>query len=750
MKKHLLLLLALALASMSGYSQVQITELGQDAVIDFTGFAATGYSATPTAGQLNSNNWAMSGLTEAPLEFGQESSTEEMTRGLTDGSGVNAGGLYAFDDGSNQMLWIQPTAAVFTPGELILKVCNNSGEDATSFDISYDITVLNDGERGNNFNFSHSLDNENFIIQPVLDFVSEELPDSAITTTEKVLGSIAADIADGDCLYLKWSGGDLNGSGTRDEFGLDNILVRMMNQGAEDPSAGFPPVPLSTPEGTLSQIFIHISEPADCDYEVIILEEESTATELEDFELLTPIISFTADNGTTETLKIQTVDDLIVEEDETIAMEFHSLTPGCAVTNASTTFTIENNDFEGSSLADVIQEDADGIGLALGEELAVQGVVHGINLNAFGVQFTIMNEEGGIRVINNTSTFGYVVEEGDDVIVSGVVGQDKGLTILQAVSIVKSSSGAALSTVTTVTEMSEETESQMIKMENLTIVNPEVWNSPMEASGFEVIVNDGTNNHTMFISSQSDIFGTAPPASSFKVTGIGGQVDPTAPFLSGYRIEPRYLSDFEFSAPQPVSIGFALSNLEVNEDAGTLPLTVNLSPNNTGSDIQVDATVSALSSATEGSDFTLENTSFTVSPGNSDSAEILLNIIDDLDNEATETVIIELSLSSGGANAVLTNELLEINISDNDPVSVEDAKLFSLQTYPNPVSDRLFVSSEADLDLLELVNLSGQVLISTTNLQDQAELDVSHLPAGIYLLNAFINGQIVTEKIVKQ
>ncbi len=744
-------MLALSITCCCLNAQIQIDNLDSELVIDFTGFAGEGFAPEATAGQLSSLAWSAEGFTEMPIAFGDSSEADEVT-GLTDGSGVSAGGLYAFDDGNNQMLWVQPTGAVFTPGNITLKVCNNTGASVTGFDINYDIIVRNDGERGNSFNFSHSTDNENYINQPVLDYVSEEVPDSSVQTIEKELGSLITDLAAGDCLYLRWSGGDMAGTGTRDEFGLDNIGVRFQGEGGGGgPTVGLPPVQLSTPEGNLSQIFLNISEAADCEYAITVNADESTAEEDIDFELLTPTISFSAEGSTTEILKIQTLDDLLVEEDEVVALEMTSLTEGCAVGNATGTFVIENNDFESMDFAEVIAEDEDGVSTVLGEDVQLQGIVHGINLNSFGINFTLINGDNGIRVQNPTSTFGYIVNEGDEVIVSGTIAQDKGLTILQAVSVTSTSNGNDLQEISLVTELSEATESKMIKLENMTLVNPEVWNDPADASGFEVIMTNGSSTIPLFISKQSDIYGTAAPVGSFDVSGIGGQVDPTSPYLSGYRIEPRYLSDLVLDDPAPtVTIGFDLLNLSLTEDSGLIPLTINASPNNTGNDLSVNVQVSSSSTATIDEDFTLSETNFIIADGDSGNLQVDLEVIDDMLNEETETVVLELSIVNGNGGE-LTNASLEITIEDNDDnVSIEGTAALFLQAYPNPCLDEISITSSKEITAMEVVNLSGQVVIAANQIGFEQSLDMSALPSGIYLLSAIIDGNVVTEKIVKR
>ena len=62
-------------------------------------------------------------------------------------------------------------------------------------------------------------------------------------------------------------------------------------------------------------------------------------------------------------------------------------------------------------------------------------------------------------------------------------------------------------------------------------------------------VTDGVNTYAMRVDADVDIFGTSVPDFTFNLTGIGGQFDSGAPFLEGYQLLPRYLTDIEMVVP---------------------------------------------------------------------------------------------------------------------------------------------------------------------------------------------------------
>ena len=65
---------------------------------------------------------------------------------------------------------------------------------------------------------------------------------------------------------------------------------------------------------------------------------------------------------------------------------------------------------------------------------------------------------------------------------------------------------------------------------------------------------------------------------------------------------------------------------------------------------------------------------------------------------------------------------------------------------PNPTSDWLRINSDFDYRLAEVVDLGGRVRLATSGKQ----LDVSALPAGVYLLRVIADRGVSTKKFVKQ
>ncbi|MDW3191016.1 MAG: family 16 glycosylhydrolase [Cytophagales bacterium] len=100
--------------------------------------------------------------------------------------------------------------------------------------------------------------------------------------------------------------------------------------------------------------------------------------------------------------------------------------------------------------------------------------------------------------------------------------------------------------------------------------------------------------------------------------------------------------------------------------------------------------------------------------------------------------------STGGSVNVLTREA-----SDR----VEEIKTFDISQleevsiYPNPVLETLNIRGVQENSQLELINLSGQVILKATGVN---QLDVRDVPDGIYLLRVTNDEEVITLRINKQ
>lgn len=232
--KQLYLLLGLFCLISPVWGQLSLT--GTTANIDFTGFLGTGFTNPPAPGELSSEQWEIGGASD-PYTLAGTNNTGDYARGLTTG-GETGGGVYSYATGSDTALWIQPTGNDLTPGTITLYVTNNTGAVITDLAISYDVLVLNDGDRSNTFNFEYDNDQTGpFTAVPTLDLTSVEVSDASLTSFPRNTTIAGINIAAGGVFRLQWATADFSGGGNRDEFGLDNIMITVPT--GVSPTIGF-------------------------------------------------------------------------------------------------------------------------------------------------------------------------------------------------------------------------------------------------------------------------------------------------------------------------------------------------------------------------------------------------------------------------------------------------------------------------------------------------------------------------------
>ncbi|HXH19453.1 MAG TPA: T9SS type A sorting domain-containing protein, partial [Chitinophagales bacterium] len=187
--------------------------------------------------------------------------------------------------------------------------------------------------------------------------------------------------------------------------------------------------------------------------------------------------------------------------------------------------------------------DSNGVADSSGVRCSVSGLVYGGNLRAAGLQFTIHDQTGGIGVFSSSADFGYSVEEGDSVVVVGVVAQFNGFTQMESLDTVYEAGTGMLPQPVNTVVLDESTESELVRINNVSLISPVQWNNS-NPSGFSVDIRQGMINFfSMRIDEQTDLFSQNAPTGTFDVIGLGGQFDNSPPFTEGYQITPRSSAD---------------------------------------------------------------------------------------------------------------------------------------------------------------------------------------------------------------
>jgi len=192
--------------------------------------------------------------------------------------------------------------------------------------------------------------------------------------------------------------------------------------------------------------------------------------------------------------------------------------------------------------------DADGVVDSLGVFCELTATVYGVDLRGgTGFQFTMIDDDNdGITVFSAAQEFGYTVKEGDKITVRGIINQFNGLLQILPDALTKVSENNPLVVPLAVQTHSEDTESKLIRINNLDYVDVADWTTGQGMGGFNVRMVSSTNPQDTIhvrIDDNVDLYSQPAPPAPFNLTGIGGQFDNASPYTSGYQIAPRYIQD---------------------------------------------------------------------------------------------------------------------------------------------------------------------------------------------------------------
>jgi hypothetical protein len=299
-------------------------------------------------------------------------------------------------------------------------------------------------------------------------------------------------------------------------------------------------------------VTVTITNPdADNDTSVDIEIIAGTAVENVDYTFLSPVtVTFAAGSNASQTVTITLIDNGEEDGDRTIELALSNATNDANIGNGLLTITVEDDDAVAPlyDIAFLREVDPEFYPLQFGSFGEIRGVVHGINLRPSGLEFTLIDPTDGIAVFRNTGNLGYTVQEGDSIHAIGFVGFFNGMVQFLAQTINFIEAGVAINLPQAVTALNEATESNVIKLECVTLVNPAQWTGT--GSGFNVTVSNGVETFVVRIRDAVDLYSMPAPSGALNISGIGGQFDNTVPYDGGYQLFPRYSADIVEAGPE--------------------------------------------------------------------------------------------------------------------------------------------------------------------------------------------------------
>lgn len=177
-----------------------------------------------------------------------------------------------------------------------------------------------------------------------------------------------------------------------------------------------------------------------------------------------------------------------------------------------------------------------------------------------------------------------------------------------------------------------------------------------------------------------------------------------------------------------------------------------------GSDVWYSVTVPASGSITietNNNSSTLTDTGMAVYSGSCGT----LTLVECDDDDSPDGNFSFISLTGRTPGEVLYVLVWEYNGGTEDTflVSAYDASLSTgsfdnanFVAYPNPVKDILNVSYTSEISSLRVINMIGQEVITKNINATSAQVDMSQLSAGTYIVNVTIGDAVKTLKVVKQ
>lgn len=133
----------------------------------------------------------------------------------------------------DRALGYQPTSSEFTPGFFMLTVSNVTGEAAGMLEVTYEVVCLNNEDRSCSLDLEWSRDGIVFTRIPAVTYASptrEDNPAEWVVSRRTVALRLRDPIRTGRCFLLRWYGDDNGGSGSRDEYGINNVSVTLRSR----------------------------------------------------------------------------------------------------------------------------------------------------------------------------------------------------------------------------------------------------------------------------------------------------------------------------------------------------------------------------------------------------------------------------------------------------------------------------------------------------------------------------------------
>lgn len=485
------------------------------------------------------------------------------------------------------------------------------------------------------------------------------------------------------------------------------------------------------------------------DFTLRLYSNESTAENPTDFKFSpsSKIINVTSSSPDTIVVHVPLVNDEIYEKTEIVKFGLSNLN-NIIIMSDTLNITILDDDYPIYPIGTVNkQTNTAKTADSLNVKCRVYGVVYGVNTRSAGLGFTLRDKTGGIGVYSPTKTYGYTVKEGDSIMVQGSVGQFQGTVQMDRLdTLIKIASNRPLVQPKLVTTINESTESNLVKLERVKLVDATEWPSAALAANkfsYVRVMNTSGVVDTLNIDAETDIDGTTAPTGYFNVTGLGIQFDNTSPYTSKYYLAPRYIGDIS-PASLPV-VNFMKTSDFVFELADSFKMDISVFPSDENFTFDV---VCLGGTALTPADYDFATKTIQVTKNNN-YFSVKANITDDLISDGDKLVSFAVR-NIQGPGSIGKDSIMILTIKDNEPSLAKSFAEGNFSAYPNPVSDQIFFSNAKNIAKIELIDMSGRMLKSTKVISkdETYTMNVNGIHGFIFVRITDLDGQSFIERFV--
>lgn len=206
-------------------------------------------------------------------------------------------------------------------------------------------------------------------------------------------------------------------------------------------------------------------------------------------------------------------------------------------------------------IADAKINDENGLAIRFGDLVSIRGIV--TVANHFGSPSYIQDNSGGISIYS--PTFSTSVQLGDEVFVTGTVTQFNGLNQLEfpILHSIISTGNNVEPIIATPFHLSndgvggvENFEGKLVRVNGVVVT--ELNGTAVSNWAYKNYLLTGTGPNDVVeirIDNDTEIIGSVAPAGRFDVIGVLSQFKPNLPYIGGYQVMPRMLSDIISTGP---------------------------------------------------------------------------------------------------------------------------------------------------------------------------------------------------------